>query len=231
MTQGSRIGRHVGRVLAALLAFAATAAGVGAQPAGEWVSLFNGQDLSHWRGFKMATVPDGWRVVDGAITRVGTGADLVSREQYRNFEFEFDWMVPPGGNSGIMFRVVEELDRTYHSGPEYQILDNTRHADGRNPLTSVGANYALHAPTRDASRPVGEWNRGRLVVDGNHVEHWLNGEKVVEYTLGTPEWAALVTASKFNEWPRYGREPRGHIVIQDHGDRVQFRNLRIKILP
>lgn len=218
------------RILATVLGLTALLSGVAAQPASDWVSLFDGKTIAHWRGFKMATVPDGWRVVDGAITRVGDGADLVSREQYRNFEFEFEWKVPPAGNSGIMFRVTEELERTYHSGPEYQILDNARHADGKNPLTSVGANYALHAPTKDASRPVGDWNQGRLIVNGNNVQHWLNGMKVVEYTLGTPEWAALVKGSKFNEWPRYGREPQGHIVIQDHGDRVQFRNLRVRRL-
>lgn len=213
-----------------VVALLASSACQTAQP--QWVSLFDGQDIAtHWRGFKMATVPDGWRVVDGAITRAGDGADLLSREQYTNFEFEFDWKVPPAGNSGIMFRVNESFDATYHTGPEYQILDNTLHADGKSPLTSAGANYALHAPARDASRPVGEWNQGRLVVNGNNVQHWLNGEKVVDYTLGTPEWSALVKASKFNEWLRYGREPRGHLVIQDHGDRVQFRNLRIKVLP
>lgn len=218
------------RLLSLIVAVAAVVSGVSAQQASDWVSLFDGKTIAHWRGFKMATVPDGWRVIDGAITRTGDGADLVSREQYTNFEFEFEWKVPPGGNSGIMFRVTEALERTYHSGPEYQILDNARHADGKNPLTSAGANYALHAPTRDASRPVGEWNQGRLVVNGTRVQHWLNGEKVVEYELGTPQWAALVKASKFNEWPSYGREPRGHIVIQDHGDRVQFRNLRIRVL-
>lgn len=219
------------RLLSLIVAAAALVAGTGAQQAADWVSLFDGQTMAQWRGFKMATVPDGWRVIDGAITRVGDGTDLVSRQQYRNFEFEFEFKVPPGGNSGIMFRVTEDLERTYHSGPEFQILDNARHADGKNPLTSAGANYAINAPTVDASKPIGEWNQGRLVVNGNHVQHFLNGQKVVDYMLGTPEWTALVKASKFNEWPRYGREPRGYIVIQDHGDRVQFRNLRIKVLP
>ncbi len=219
------------RLLSLIVAAAALVAGAGAQQAADWVSLFDGQTMTHWRGFKMATVPDGWRVIDGAITRVGDGTDLVSRQQYRNFEFEFEFKVPPGGNSGIMFRVSEDLEQTYHSGPEFQILDNARHADGKNPLTSAGANYAIHAPTVEASKPVGEWNQGRLVVNGNHVQHFLNGQKVVDYMLGPPEWTALVKASKFNEWPRYGREPRGYIVIQDHGDRVQFRNLRIKVLP
>lgn len=219
------------RLLIAVAAAALLVPAVTAQQAGEWVSLFDGQTIAHWRGFKMTTVPDGWAVVDGTITRVGRGVDLVSREQYKNFEFEFEFKVPPGGNSGIMFRVTEDLAQTYHSGPEFQILDDAVHADGKNPLTSAGSNYGIHARTKPMSKPVGEWNQGRLIVNGNHVQHWLNGEKVVDYMLGSPEWAALVKASKFNEWPRYGREPQGHLVIQDHGNRVQFRNLRVRRLP
>lgn len=204
-----------------------------AQPSMEWVSLFDGQAISHWRGFRMTGVPEGWRVEEGAITWTGQGApaDLVSREQYADFELEFDWRLPPGGNSGVMFRVTEALDRTYLSGPEYQLLDNARHADGKDPLTTAASNYAMHAPARDATRPVGEWNTGRLVVNGEHVEHWLNGEQVVEYTLHSPDWTQRMLASKFRDWPRYGREPRGHIALQEHGARVQFRNLRLRTLP
>jgi hypothetical protein len=200
-------------------------------PGAEWIDLFDGESLTHWRGFRRDDAPEGWAVVDGAITRVGGGGDLVSREQYANFEFAFEWRVPPGGNSGVMFRVTEDQPQTYHSGPEYQVLDNAGHRDGQDPLTSAASNYALHAPTRDATRPVGEWNEGRLVVDGARVEHWLNGERVIAYELFTPGWEALVAASKFNEWPAYGRAPRGHVVLQDHGDRVAFRHLRIRVLP
>jgi len=167
-------------------------------------------------------------VIDGTITRAGAGVDLVSKEQYTSFEFEFEWKVPPGGNSGVMFHVSEDLERPYHTGPEYQILDNARHADGKNPLTSAGANYALHAPAKAAARPVGEWNQGRLLVNGAHVEHWLNGVKVVDYELWTPAWTALVKGSKFNEWPDFGKKTTGHLVLQDHGDRVQYRNLRVR---
>ena len=229
------------RVLGLVLVVGLTACGVSPEPAptpdavgaeagSDWVSLFDGQTISEWRGYKQEGVPDGWQVVDGTITRVGPGVDLVSREQYSDFEFAFEWKLPPGGNSGIMFRVTEDLAQTYHSGPEFQLLDNAGHADGKNPLTSVGANYAIQAPTRDASRPVGEWNTGRLLVDGTHVEHWLNGEKVVEYELGTPEWTALVAESKFNVYPTYGRQPTGHVVLQEHGDAVAYRNLRIRVL-
>jgi len=219
-----------GAFAALIVAVLATLSGQAAQP--QWVSLFDGQTIAHWRGYKMATVPDSWRVEDGAITWTkGLAADLVSREQYTNFEFEFDWKVPPGGNSGVMFRVTEELDRTYHSGPEFQILHNAGHSDGKNPMTSAASNHSLHAPTKDMTRPVGEWNQGRLVVNGNHVEHWLNGEKVVDYDLHSPDWTKRLMASKFKDVPRYGREPKGHLVLQEHGSRIQYKNLRIKVLP
>ncbi len=219
-----------GAFAALIVAVLATLSGQAAQP--QWVSLFDGQTIAQWRGYKMATVPDSWRVEEGAITWTkGVPVDLVSREQYTNFEFEFDWKVPPGGNSGVMFRVTEDLERTYHSGPEFQILHNAGHSDGKNPMTSAGSNHSLHAPTKDMTRPVGEWNQGRLVVNGNHVEHWLNGEKVVDYDLFSPDWTTRLMASKFKDVPRYGREPRGHLVLQEHGSRIQYKNLRIKVLP
>lgn len=213
-----------------ILAVLATLSGEAAQP--QWISLFDGKTIEHWRGYQMTTVPDSWGVEDGAITWTkGVAVDLVSREQYTNFEFEFDWKVPPGGNSGVMFRVTEELERTYHSGPEFQILHNAGHSDGKNPMTSAGSNHSLHAPTKDMTRPVGEWNQGRLVVNGNHVEHWLNGEKIVDYDLHSPDWTKRLMASKFKDVPRYGREPKGHLVLQEHGSRIQYKNLRIKVLP
>jgi hypothetical protein len=204
---------------------------VGAQAApqqSEWVSLFDGKTITHWRGFKETGVPAGWKVVDGAITRVAEGPDLVSREQYADFEFEFEWKVPPGGNSGVMFRVTEALESTYHSGPEYQLLDNALHSDGKNPLTSAASSHSIAAPNHDMTKPVGQWNQSRLFVKGPHVEHWLNGMKVVEYEMWTPEWKSLVQASKFKQWPEYGMKTSGHLVLQNHGDLVQFRNLRLR---
>ena len=118
----------------------------------------------------------------------------------------------------------------WHAGPEYQLLDNAAHQDGLTPETSAGADYALHAPSRDATRPVGEWNQGRLVVNGTHVEHWLNGEKVVEYEIESEDWAARVAASKFAEFANFGRVRRGRIAIQDHGNEVAFRNVKIRPL-
>jgi hypothetical protein len=195
-----------------------------------WVLLFDGKTIDRWHGYGSRDVPPGWQVVDGTLTRVQAAVDLASAEDYADFELMLDWRIAPAGNSGIMFRVVEGADPPYYSGPEMQILDNARHADGRAPETSAGSNYALHAPTKDMTRPVGEWNAVRLLARGNHVEHWLNGEKIVEYELGSPDWVARVKKSKFNEWPPYGRARAGRIVLQDHGDVVSFRNIKIRRL-
>jgi hypothetical protein len=195
-----------------------------------WRLLFDGRTTAGWRGFKSQSVPDGWDVVDGALTRVGGGGDLMTSDQFEDFELALEWKLAEGGNSGIMFRVTEDADETYHTGPEVQILDDANHPDGQNRATSAGANYALHPPARDVVRPIGEWNQVRLIVDGSHVEHWLNGEKIVEYELGSADWEERVADSKFAEWPGYGRAPRGHIVLQDHGDWVAFRNIRIRPL-
>ncbi len=202
-----------------------------AERAAGWRLLFDGQTISEWRVFNQQAVSDGWQVVDGTLARVARGRDLITKEQFADFEFAFDWKLgAPGANSGIMFRVAEGPPQTYHTGPEMQLLDNANHADGKVPETSVGANYALHAPTRDTSKPVGEWNTAKLLVHGARVEHWLNGEKVVEYELWTSEWTAKVAASKFVQWPQYGLAQSGHIAIQDHGNPVSFRNLKVRVL-
>lgn len=196
----------------------------------QWRSLFDGRTLAGWRGFRMDSAPAGWRVEDGAITRVGRAGDLVTEEQFANFELEIEWKVAPGGNSGIMFRVTEESEETYHSGPEMQVLDDSAHRDGLSRLTAAGANFGLYPAPAGVVKPAGEWNAVRLVVNGAHVEHWLNGVQVVEYELWSPEWEAKVAASKFAEWPGYGRARSGLIALQDHGDRVAYRNIRIRVL-
>jgi hypothetical protein len=170
-------------------------------------------------------------VVDGALTRAGDGGDLITEEQFENFELALEWKVARGANSGIMFRVTEDAEATYHTGPEVQVLDDAAHRDGLSRLTAAGANYALHPAAEGVVRAAGEWNAVRLVVNGAHVEHWLNGVKVVEYDLWTPAWDSLVQASKFAEWPGYGRARKGHIALQDHGDSVAYRNIGIRVLP
>lgn len=201
------------------------------QPAA-WVSLFDGKTLNGWHNFKTPGAPVvGWGVVDGNLVRTGEGGDLTTDREYANFELELEWNVSPGGNSGIIYRIDPSSEVTYTSGPEMQVLDDERHADGKNPLTSAGADYGLYPAPRGVVKPAGEWNSVRLLVNGNHVEHWLNGVKVVEYELGSPDWEARKNASKFKAWENYGRATKGYIALQDHGDRVEYRNIRIRELP
>lgn len=234
-------------MLARRLSYLALAAGLACAPAEQappeanaltaaereagWRLLFDGQTTDGWRGYHMDSVPSGWQVVDGALTRVEATSDLITRDQFADFELSLEWKVVPEGNSGIMYRVTEEYDNTYMSGPEMQVLDDSAHADGLSRLTAAGANYALHAAPAGVVKSAGQWNLAKIVVQGNHVEHWLNGQKLLEYELLSPEWEALVKASKFVEWPGYGRAQRGHIALQgDHGE-VAFRNIKIRPLP
>ncbi len=201
-----------------------------AERAQGWKLLFDGTSVAQWRGYKQDALPAHWSVEDGALACAGGGGDLVSREEYQDFELELDWKIAPGGNSGIFFHVSEDHDHVWESGPEMQILDDERHPDGQNPLTSAGANYALVAPPSDVTRPVGTWNHARLLVRGSHVEHWLNGVKLLEYELWSPEWKALVARSKFASMPAYGLAKMGRIALQDHGDRVWFRDIKLRAL-
>ena len=201
-----------------------------AERAEGWELLFDGKSADLWRGFRQDALPDGWRVVDDALTRVDRGGDIITKEQFTDFELMLEWKVAEGGNSGIMFRVTEDQRRTWYSGPEMQVLDDARHPDGRTPETSAGSNYGLHAPTPGAVRPAGTWNAARLLVKDNQVEHWLNGIKVVAYELQSDAWETLVSQTKFDTIPAYGRQPTGHIALQDHGDWVAYRNIKIRRL-
>ena len=208
-----------------------SASGASTPGGGEWRTLFDGRSLDAWRGFKKDSVPAGWQVVDGALTRVGEAGDLITRDQFGNFELTLEWKVAEGGNSGIMFRVAETADATYETGPEMQVLDDARHKDGESRLTAAGSAYGLYAAPAGVVKPAGQWNAVRIVVRGNHVEQWLNGTKVVEYELGSPDWEARVRNSKFKQWPGYGRVVSGHIALQDHGDRVAYRDIKVRTLP
>lgn len=193
--------------------------------------LFDGQTTSGWRGFGQETIPGGWQVVEGALTRVGPGRDIVTTDTFANFELRLDWKVTPGGNSGILFRVSEDAEQTYHTGPEMQVLDDAGHRDGQSRLTAAGSNYGLHSAPAGVVRPAESWNSVRLVVNEAGVRQWLNDSLVVAYELWTPEWEELVRTTKFAEWPGYGRNRSGHIALQDHGDRVAFRSIRVRVLP
>jgi hypothetical protein len=196
-----------------------------------WRLLFDGQSTSGWRGFRQASMPEGWKVIDGALTRDTAGGDVITTDSFSNFELALEWQIAPAGNSGIMYRVSEAAELTFLSGPEMQVIDNAQNPDGGTAVTSAGACYALYGPSRDVTRPAGSWNEVRLVASGSHIEHWLNGVKVVEYELGSADWFAKVQASMFRDVQTYGREPSGHIALQDHGDRVAYRSIKIKLLP
>jgi len=201
-----------------------------ADKADGWKLLFDGKSLAGWKGYKTATAPAGWTAADGVLTRSGPGGDLLTAEQYGDFEMRFEWKVPQNGNSGIIYRIAETEQYPWQTGPEYQVLHNQGHADGKNPITSAGSNFAVNPPVKDVTKPLGEWNDSRLLVQGNHVEHWLNGVKVVEYEIGSADWDARVKASKFAKLANYGRMKRGFIALQDHGDAVSYRNLKIRPL-
>jgi 3-keto-disaccharide hydrolase len=209
----------------------ALAGGVGAgEGAAGWRSLFDGKTTSGWRGYRQQTMPAGWQAVDGALTRVGKAGDIVTIDQFGDFELALEWKISPGGNSGVFYRVTEEEAEMWHAAPEMQVIDDAGYKEPLKPVQKSGANYDLHAPMHDVTKPAGSWNDTRIILKGNHVEHWLNGAKVVEYELGSADWENRVKASKFKEYPRYGRARRGHIGLQDHGDQVAFRNVRIRAL-
>jgi hypothetical protein len=201
------------------------------EQASGWRLLFDGRSLAPWRGFRQQEVPPGWKVVDGTITRVGAGPDLITRDQFANFELTLEWRIASGGNSGIMYRVTEEAEATYETGPEMQVLDDAHHEDGKSRLTAAGALYGLYPAPEGAVKPPGQWNAARILVNGDRVEHWLNGILTARYELGSPEWEQKVAASKFSQWPGFGRAARGHIALQDHGDLVAYRNIKIRTLP
>jgi hypothetical protein len=199
-----------------------------------WEILFDGTSTAAWRAFKGTDFPTkGWVVENGTlhVQSKGGGGDIVTREQYRDFEMTFEWKVAPGANSGVMYRVSEAKAASYETGPEYQVLDDAKHGDGKNPKTSASALYAL-IPANESkqTKPVGEWNEGRILVQGTRIEHWLNGRKVVACDLASPEVTALIAQSKFNQWPGFAKEPAGHICLQEHGDDVWYRNIRIRKL-
>ena len=201
-----------------------------------WQLLFDGKSMENFRGFRKDEIPSAWQIEDGAITLAGKGGgDLITKDQYKNFELSIDWKISEGGNSGIMYHVSEDsaFQNTYNSGPEMQVLDDERHPDakkGVNGNRQAGSLYDLIPLSAPAVKPAGEWNTARLLVKDGHVEHWLNGKKVVEYQIGSPEWDSLIEKSKFAPMKGFGREGQGHIALQDHGDKVWFKNIKIREL-
>ncbi len=195
-----------------------------------WINL----TADHWRGYRSEVRPSAWMAMeDGTLhfSPEGERGDIVTRDEYDNFELELEWKISEGGNSGIMFRVSEDHDYPWRTGPEFQVLDDDSHPDaleGEDRL--AGANYDMHAPEARVLNPVGEWNSVRIVVNGAHVEHWMNGVQIVSYALWSDDWKERIAGSKWIDMPNYGMEQSGHICLQDHGDPVWYRNIRIRRL-
>ena len=201
------------------------------EQAAGWRLLFNGQDFTGWHTYNSGAPAAPWSVADGAIALAGRGGgDLVTDEEFGPFELSIEWKVAEGGNSGIIYLVHEDAEtpNTYNTGPEMQVLDDAKHADGKIPSHRAGALYDFAEPFVAASKPVGEWNEARILFTGDRIEHWLNGEKVAESSYGDDEWRAKVAASKFASMPLFGTFDRGHIALQDHGDPVWYRNIKIR---
>ena len=210
-----------------------------AEPAAEpsadgdgWIALFDGVSTSALRSYGGEEALQGWEVADGSLRTVpGAGVDTISRETFIDFELEFRWRVSPGGNSGVIYRVAETGDPSWATGPEYQILDNDEHPDGRDPLTSAASLYGLLPPDPSAApRPVGEFNDGRIVVRDGQVEHWLNGVLAVRYQWAGPEVRQLIAGTKFRDLPGFMGQDQGHIVLQHHGEEVWLRDVRVRRL-
>jgi Domain of Unknown Function (DUF1080) len=196
--------------------------------AGGWRIL----GLSAFRGYESETVPPGWTAVGDTISKARGTGDLMTKDQYGNFELQFDWKLTKGGNAGVFYRATTEYDHIYWSGPEYQLLDDANAPDGQDRLTSAAAAYAVYPSPAGFVKPADQWNSSRIVVNGAHVEHWLNGKKVVDYELWSPDWKAKVAASKFKDYPNYGMAKRGYIGFQgDHDGALALRNIRIRELP
>ncbi|WP_296595760.1 DUF1080 domain-containing protein [Phenylobacterium sp.] len=192
-----------------------------------WTLLFDGKTTAGWRGFKTPAPDAGWTAKGELSPDPKTSKDIMTKETFGDFDLTFDWKISPKGNSGVMFHVTEAGQETYQSGPEYQVLDNSR---GEPPLEQAGGLFALYAPEGAVTKPVGEYNTGRIVVDHGKVEHWLNGVKVATYDLNSADFKARVAASKFGKWPMFAASPTGHIALQNHGDAVWFKNLKIRRL-
>jgi hypothetical protein len=204
----------------------------GAEKSAGWKLLFDGKSLDGWRGYKEEAVGAGWKVQDDAVVLTAAKAgDLVTVRQFGDFELAFDWKISEAGNSGVIYRVGMGESASYRTGPEYQVLDNQKAKDNKLGNHLAGSLYDIgpEAP-RGLPKPVGEWNNSRLIVRGWKVEHWLNGVRIVALDLASPEGKAAIAKSKFKDWPKFASLSRGHIALQDHGDVVSYRSIKIREL-
>lgn len=201
-----------------------------------WKLLFDGHSIRGWRSYQHK--PSGsWSVKEGVLHCISSKAgmnimraDLITDQQYENFELRVDWKISPGGNSGILYMVSEKFSGAHLSGPEYQLIDDIGFPQKLEDWQKTGANYAMNPAPEAAPMPVGAWNNTRIIVNKGHVEHWLNGKRIVAYELWSDTWKKEKASGKWKDAPGYGLSKKGHIALQDHGSEAWFRNIKIKEL-
>lgn len=206
-----------------------------AKPAAAPVSLFDGKTLAGWHAFNKTGEIKNWKVEDSAMVCLGAskdaaGGDIVSDKEYENFELTWQWKVTKGANSGVMYHVIEspKYKLTYETGPEYQVIDDIGFPEKLEDWQKAGGDYAMNpAPSTKKLMPVGEWNNSKLIFNKGHVEHWLNGEKVVEFQAWDEKWNKEKKEGKWKDYPDYGMAKKGHLALQDHGNKVYFKNIMI----
>jgi hypothetical protein len=198
-------------------------------------SLFDGKTTHGWHTYLQSTATPAWEVVEGTLQlnpqAPGQG-DLVTDEEYENFELQLEWKIAPGGNSGLLFGVHEDpaFHAPYETGIEMQVLDNKGAEDNKKASHLAGSLYDMQAPAKDVARPAGEWNLVKLRKQNGHLTFWLNKTKIVDVQMGSPEWKALLENSKFKTWQHFATYPKGHIALQDHGHQVAFRAITLEQL-
>lgn len=199
-----------------------------------WQLLFDGHSLDNWKMYNGGSVT-GWIVEDGCLVALGQGGDIITKNQYENFEISVNWKAGKGGNSGLMYHVSESKNLTapYFTGPEYQFIDEEGYDGTLEEWQKTGCDYAMHLPDLDKKKlnPAGQWNHSKIIFDNGHVEHWLNGEKLLEFKAWTPDGCKRRDSGKWKNMPEYGLSPTGHICLQDHGAKFWFKNIKIKQLP
>ncbi|NWK56126.1 DUF1080 domain-containing protein [Verrucomicrobiaceae bacterium N1E253] len=222
---------HLACVVCGVLGFASAACAnelTDKEKAEGWVSLFDGKTLEGWRNYKGEGVREGWQVVDGTMQHTKKGGDLITNKKYQDFELKLEWKISERGNSGIFLSVIEEPAKIYFSGIEMQILDDESHPDGKFVKHRSGGCYGLYQPPAGAVAAVGSWNKVRVLKQGDHYQFFLNGVKTADFKTESEAFKTLVKKSKFKKWPEFASSLKGHIGLQDHGDVVNFRNLKIR---
>jgi hypothetical protein len=203
-----------------------------------WILMFDGKTSYGWRGYLMDTFPEGWTVENGTLMSLGrgddTGGDIIYDKQFSNFELSLDWKISRKGNSGIFYHIQEneKFKSTYFTGPEYQLIDDVRFPQRLVAWQQTGADYAMHPadPDRKQLNPAGQWNNATILFNQGHVEHWLNGKKIVEFEAWTDDWYKKVNKGKWKDYKSYGLAKTGYIGLQDHGSRIWFKNIKIREL-